>query len=209
MRVLIFGDSITEGMWDSKGGWAHRLVADFFAEQMKDLSNNDVPWVINLGISGNTTRDLLTRLEVEAAACMDKEKVFVIAIGTNDAWTNGDGSFNMTVEEYADNIKQLIAKARKFSNKILFVGPPCAEESRTLPVSWCDISYTNERLQLFDRALRDICAAEGVGYLPIFDAFREQHLHQNLLPDGLHPNDAGHLLIYERVKLALQNLEQK
>lgn len=37
MRVLIFGDSITQGMWDAQGGWANRLVADYFRQQMEDI----------------------------------------------------------------------------------------------------------------------------------------------------------------------------
>ena len=206
MRILIFGDSITEGMWDSRGGWAHRLVADFFAEQMKDLSDNSVPWVINLGISGNTTRDLLDRFDAETNACKDAEKAFVFAIGTNDAWINGDGSFNMSDQEYAKNIEQLITKARKSSGKILFVGLCGVDEARTTPVSWIDISYTNERTQLFNRTLQRVCQAEQVTYLPVFEVFQRRHKQEGLLPDGLHPNDKGHKLIYDLVKPALKAL---
>ena len=60
MNVLIFGDSITWGAYDpEQGGWATRL-RNYFEEKDNDID------VYNLGISGDTTADLLERIEIEA-----------------------------------------------------------------------------------------------------------------------------------------------
>ncbi len=205
MRVLIFGDSITQGMWDTHGGWAQRLVADFFDKQLKDL-DSDVPWVYNLGVSGDTTERLLNRFEAETVARMDAEVAFVFAIGTNDAWINADGGFNMSPEAYAANLKKLIDRARKYGQRILFVGLASVDESHTMPVSWIDISYTNERLALFEQTLQQVCHKQKVGFVPVFETFRKAQTTQNLLSDGLHPNDEGHTLLYELIRPRLDRL---
>lgn len=205
MRVLVFGDSITQGMWDTRGGWAQRLVTDFFDMQLKDLTA-DVPWVFNLGISGDTTKQLLSRFEAETVARLGADMAFVFAIGTNDAWINADGGFNMSPEIYSANLKKLIAKARTYGSRILFVGLASVDESQTMPVSWIDISYTNERLALFEHTLKQVCDEEHVDFVPIFDAFQEAQAKQNLLTDGLHPNDQGHELILGLVKPQIAKL---
>lgn len=206
--VLIFGDSITQGMWDSQGGWAQRLIDDYFVRQMQDL-NADIPLLFNLGISANTTTHLLDRFEPETKARLRPGNMaFVFAIGTNDAWINGDGSYNLSVEAYAANLNQLIAQAKKYSSRILFVGLPPVDQTRTTPVSWIDIDYTNERLQLFDQRLQQVCAKQNVAYVPVSDAFQKVQAQQNLLIDGLHPNDAGHQLMYQHIKPAPEVLIQ-
>lgn len=53
MRILIFGDSITYGAWDSEGGWADRLKR--WAHQHY-LANGTKLQVINLGIGAILAR---------------------------------------------------------------------------------------------------------------------------------------------------------
>jgi len=206
MFVLIFGDSITQGMWDSRGGWAQRLIDDYFALQMRDL-DKDVPMVANLGVSADTTVELLARFEHEAMARQRPEMAFVFAIGTNDSRIDGAKPFS-TPEKYAANLERLIDQAKQFvaPDRLLFVGLQPCDETRTMPVSWCDVTYTNERLQAFDQALRQACTKHKTAHIPIFEVFQNAQAKQQLLIDGLHPGDAGHRLIYEQVKPTLGSL---
>lgn len=206
-RVLIFGDSITQGMWDSKGGWAQRLIDDYFAEQMDNL-DADVPVLFNLGVSADTTNELLARFEHETTARRRPELAFVFAIGTNDSRIDGKTPFS-TPEQYAANLETLIAQAKQFvdDSRILFVGLQPCDETRTAPVSWRDVTYTNERLQLFDKILQEVCAEQNVQYAPIFEAYqKEQATKGDMLIDGLHPDDAGHELMYRAIKPALEDI---
>ncbi len=207
-RILIFGDSITQGFWDSKGGWVQRLIDHYFNEQMKDLEA-DMPVIFNLGISADTTEELLVRFEPETRARLRSSMAFVFAIGTNDSRIDGETPFS-TPDEYAANIETLIAKATQFADKsrILFVGLQPCDEARTMPVSWREVSYTNERLQRFDKTLRQVCAKQGVEYVPVFESYQKQQTTKGtMLIDGLHPDDDGHACIYEQVKPYLERLD--
>jgi lysophospholipase L1-like esterase len=113
-----------------------------------------------------------------------------------------------TPEEYAADIKELINQARQYSQKIMFVGIAPCDESRAHPVPWNkDIFFTNDRLQEFDETLQTVCREEGVKYLPIFDQLKSKLDNgEDIYHDGLHPNDAGHQLIFESVQPALDEI---
>jgi hypothetical protein len=65
MRVLVFGDSITQGYWDTDGGWVDRIRRHFDTIQATDLQDNDEPTIFNLGISADNSRNILERIETE------------------------------------------------------------------------------------------------------------------------------------------------
>lgn len=67
MRVLVFGASITQGYWDTQGGWVQRLRTHYDKKQIADLTK-DNPSVFNLGVSADTTKDILERFEAETKA---------------------------------------------------------------------------------------------------------------------------------------------
>lgn len=206
-RVLIFGDSITQGMWDRKGGWAQRLIDDYFSKQMGNMEA-DVPALFNLGVSADTTENLLARFEHEATARKRPELAFVFAIGTNDSRIDGKTPFS-SPERYAANLGRLIEQAKQFvdMSRILFVGLQPCDEARTTPVSWRDTTYTNERLKLFDQALQKACNEHDVAYVPIFNAYQKaQKNSADMLIDGLHPDDAGHEHMYALISPYLADI---
>ena len=114
MRVLVFGDSITQGFWDSDGGWIARIRRAYDKQQLKDLSR-DEPTVFNLGISADTTQNVLDRFETETIARKGKhELAFVFAIGVNDACPEKG---RITPEEFRKNIEALVSSAQEHSSK--------------------------------------------------------------------------------------------
>src|SRR5690606_7564988 len=68
MRVLVFGDSITQGYWAVEHGWVDRVRKYFDARQFEDLGGRDEPTIFNLGISADNSNDILSRIESEVAA---------------------------------------------------------------------------------------------------------------------------------------------
>lgn len=62
MRVLVFGDSITQGFWDLDGGWVARLRRTY-DKQMIEGVNDDPPSLFNLGVSGDSSDDIVTRFD--------------------------------------------------------------------------------------------------------------------------------------------------
>lgn len=202
MRVLIFGDSIAQGFWDKSGGWVDRLRAHY-AEQYFSGQSYDPPTVFNLGVSSNSSNDLLLRLYNEASVRDDgQELVVVIAIGINDARIKGDTPYS-SPDKFRDNIKQLLEQALKLANNVLVVGCTACNESLTKPVAWGETSYTNDRIWEFEAELRDVCNSQNVPHVALFESFNG---NSYLLHDGLHPNSDGHELIYNLVLKELDSL---
>lgn len=209
MRVLVFGDSITQGFWDTEGGWVQRLRAHYDSLQVKDLST-DQPTIFNLGVSADTTTNLLERFEPEVKARANQEVVIMFCIGTNNAAVEGNGRQWSTPEQYKKDLEMLIEKARRFTDKIMFVGLPPCDDSKTTPVSWIDIHYTNERIFEFETVMREVCQAQNIPHVPIFEKLKTTFEGgQELFADGLHPNNAGHELIASIVRPELNALYGK
>jgi lysophospholipase L1-like esterase len=173
MNICIFGDSIIWGSYDiDKGGWAERLKTWLMKEDIE---------VYNLGISGNTTSDILKRFDTECIERMPEMLIF--AIGIND-------SKNIQIERFEINLKELIKKAKKFSEKIVFVGLTPVNEKIAK-------GYSNERIRLFDSKIKSVCLKEKIHFIEMLDEWANS---QNLLYDGLHPNSKGHDKIFQIVK---------
>src|SRR3989344_2914310 len=114
MNILIFGYSITWGAYDpEQGGWATRLRNYFEA---KDNYTD----VYNLGVSGDTTADLLARIEVEAKS--REPNLIVFAIVINDAqFIHSTNGLRGSLDEFQQNLIKLLSIAKKFTDKVVFV----------------------------------------------------------------------------------------
>jgi len=210
MRVLVFGASITQGFWDTEGGWVNRIRRHYDTEIVKDLhKEEDYPTIFNLGISGDTTTGLLKRLENETKARQwsSEELVFIFSIGTNNAVVEVNGKEWSTPELYRRELLAILQKAKEFSNKILFVGLASCEEDKTTPVFWADIHYTNSKIFEFEKVMREVAKENHIPHVPIFEALQGKiNAGEKVFADGLHPNNAGHELIYQLVKPELDKL---
>jgi lysophospholipase L1-like esterase len=204
MRVLVFGDSITQGFWDIDGGWVSR-IRKHYDQQMIDGTDNDPPTIFNLGVSGNSSDDVLARFDNETKARATEELAFVVAIGVNDARTKASVNYSDPTR-YRQNLSEILKLAKQYSSKILFVVlTPCVEE-RSNPVSWGDTGYTNERIKEFDDTLREFCQESQVPFVEVYEPFAKAEAESELLPDSLHPNDKGHQLIADLVTPGLFEL---
>ena len=85
MRIFCFGDSITYGKWDAEHcGWVQRLRR--FLDKNWEIYGDNL--VYNLGVSGDTTKNLLTRFEFEIEQRLKEEKeevLIIFYIGINDS----------------------------------------------------------------------------------------------------------------------------
>jgi acyl-CoA thioesterase I len=196
-RILVFGDSITYGKVDTQGGWTSRLRR-YFDEQTADQNyKRNFPDVYNQGISADTAEDILKRLDVETSARIKEEIIFVLAIGTNDSVLD-NGQPRYVQEKFQSNYKEILQRMEKYSNKILIVGLLPVNEELTTPVPWrTKRHYTNKQVLLFDEIIKDIAKSKNLPYVSLFNIFENK---LDLFPDGLHPDDKGHQLIFEQVK---------
>lgn len=199
-NILIFGDSITWGAVDSKGGWAQR-IKDYVNIQTlagKDYNNNVYP----LGISGEDSGELVKRLEPEASLRLDKDNqtVLIIAIGINDSQIEIQSKSNKTpLEDFSGNLNHIVEKGKSFAKQIILVGLTPVDESKVKPMPWkLTHGYINERIAKFNNVIKEIAIKQNVTFLEIYEKFQVKE-YKSLLFDGLHPNDKGHELIYSIV----------
>ncbi len=210
MRILFFGDSITQGFWGVEGGWVEQIRKHYDALAVKDLRNNKQPEIFNLGISGDTTKNLLARIENETKVRKweNDPLVVVIAIGTNDDLFEGDVQY-VPPEEFRQNLEKLIERLKPVVDKMMLVGNPACDELKTTPVFWGDFHYTNAELQRSEKTIEEVAYKNGLTYVPIFEAFKvELDKGMDFLADGLHPNDSGHKFIANTVLFEIDKLVQ-
>jgi lysophospholipase L1-like esterase len=201
MITFIFGDSITEGLWDSKGGWADRIKQYIHTEEIKSNIKN-YNEVYNLGVDGNFTSQVIERFENEVKARLweGEENVFIFAIGINDTLHWNNKKFQSSPEKYSEELTALYNLANKYSSKVCFVDLAPVDEDRTNPFAGSSTGkcYTNERIDKFNEVLHSFCSDNNLTLIKINETFKQQD-YNSLLMDGLHPNDKGHKLIFENV----------
>lgn len=206
MRVLVFGDSITQGYWDTEGGWVDKLRKHYDELQVQDF-DKDQPTVFNLGISADTSRNVLARAETEIKARTRHNipPIVIVQIGINDSCAEPSGNM-VPLEEYGTNLGKIIELLRPISTKIIFVGLSACDEAKTTPVSWGALHYTNKSIKLYEDQMKTVAEAAGIPFVPVLDEFTKAMQTNELLPDGLHPNNEGHAVIFEIVKSKLLSI---
>lgn len=207
MRVLIFGDSITQGFYDEQGGWSTRLVNQYLEQEVAGISN--APTLFNLGISGDTTQNLLDRFESETSARIDKasDNALVFAIGTNDTIFRGN-DVDSTPEEYHLKLSKLVDMARSYTDKLLFVSlfPVIDELLQPFPWSSSGKCYSTERMKLFNDTLVAFCNDNELRLVDVWSEYEERPDLKVLFFDGIHPNSKGHRIIVDLVKPELEKV---
>ena len=206
MHLIIFGDSIAQGFFDSEcGGWVSRLSAKSNKEILDSNYESDISF-FNLGISADCTNLLLKRFDSEAKArLVDKDGAIIFSIGVNDTQRYVETSkLKTTPEQFEANIRELVKQSRVYTEKIIFLGILPIVEDVLQPMPWAsDRGYYNKDVLEFDALLKRICEEVEVSYFLMQDVLGEEK--SDFLPDGLHPNAAGHELIFQRVKSVLES----
>ena len=198
--ILVCGDSISLGRGESPNiGWVGRLKEYF---ESKDQYNS----CFNLGISGETSTDLLARFEIEIKARIKYKRsgdkfVIMLAVGMNDSKCAGSSDkLNIKPEIFRNNIKKLIKIAKRYTKQVIVVGLTPVDENLTNPFE--ETYFTNERIKEYNEILKESAKLDEVLFLNIFDKIMILD-YNKLLFDGLHPNKEGYETIYEIVKTFL------
>ena len=190
--ICIFGDSTAFGAWDKEhGGWAELLWLSF--------AQDENHFVYNLSIDGGTSETILTRFEQEAS--VRQADILIFQTGANDAaFPFGTTTPTIALEKFIETMRTVIARAKMITPHIIIMGNEHYDESKTVPVSWCNLCYTNALRVSYNDALRMIAQQEGV-------LFSEPAaLTSDDLYDGLHPNTQGHKKIVDALQKTLYKL---
>ena len=149
-RICVFGASITWGAFDSeKGGWVNRLKLINFTQGGGYID------IYNLGISGDTTNELLERIDTELFAI--NSGVIIFSIGANDSsYLKSKNDNYVDLEKFKENLDKLYKKSKKFTKEIIFVGLTKIDEQKLNPIPWDnDIRYTDKNIKVYNLAIKN------------------------------------------------------
>ena len=189
-RICVFGASITWGAFDSeKGGWVNRLKLINFTQGGGYID------IYNLGISGDTTNELLERIDTELFA--RNPDIIIFSIGANDSsYLKSKNNNYVDLKKFKENLNELYKKSKKFTKEIIFVGLTKIDEKKLNPIPWDnDICYTDKNIAVYNLAIKNFCKENNLPFIEMFDLLDDEDLD-----DGLHPNSDGHEKMFNRVK---------
>ena len=131
MRILVFGDSITQGFWDMRGGWVQRFASKVHQASLDNMLHGDGKGyieVFNLGISGDTSEGVIGRLkqEVEARRTDDKSEIIILSIGINDSVLKSDNKAHMRGVLFSSSLSS-ICSVVLLSKYITSANSPCLQ----------------------------------------------------------------------------------
>ncbi len=202
VNILVFGDSITWGAWDIEGGWASRLKK---YNDSKVISSNLEIYnsIYNLGVSGDTSVDLLNRIENEVTSRLDQDddNIVIIAIGTNDSQFSFKENINkVSLEDFRENLLKITEIADRLNVKVVFIGLFPVDDLKVNPIPWKPTySYSNEQIDKYNRAISKFADTRELTFIELYTQAMNLE-YRSFLFDGLHPNEAGHLFIFEVIK---------
>lgn len=197
--VIVFaGDSVTDAdkanTYDRAGNGYVRLVRNY----LRAFRPQEWYKVVNAGISGNTTRDLLARWDKDVAE--ENPDVIFCLIGINDVWRHFDG-LELPVnavgeEEFGRNMRAICEKMK--GKRAFVLSPYYLERNRT-----DEMRAMTERYAAIARK-----TAEEYGFVYIdvqadFDEYMKGRSGQSISWDRVHPGEVGSMILARAVLRAL------
>jgi lysophospholipase L1-like esterase len=179
--LLFMGDSITDN-WRSRGKnvWEKTYGSRHAA---------------NFGIGGDRTQHVLWRIENGELDGIDP-KVIVLMIGTNNSNSDSADQISEGVEKI---VSEMRAKCPK--SKILLLAIFPRNKPTDKPGQMDTIHKVNERIAKLDDG-------KAITFLDINKVFlgADGKVHEDIMPDFLHPNEHGYQLWADAMEPGLQKL---
>ena len=177
--ILVFGDSLSAGLGISpREAWPMLLL-----DKLRPISSHFR--VTNASASGSTTEDGLHRLPPHLDRPID---ILVLELGMNDAW------HGIPIEKIQANLQSIIdqVRARNPNVTLVVVG-------MQFPLPSSDADY----MTVFGKMFGDLAEKNHAALVPYLLDGVAGNPDLNL-PDRVHPNAAGHKILFENVWRVLE-----
>lgn len=181
---IFLGDSLTFGYGvKPKENWVHKLS--------ESLEIN----ILNKGINGNTTTDMLFRFYEDVIS--NSPKTLFIMGGTNDLLSN------RPVATIINNIEMMIKEASAKNIKIIIGIPPIidAAMAKSLFIPSLTYDYCHKNLAVLRMKLINLCNSYSLKYIDFYEASKST-LENNIFIDGIHFNAKGQNILFNKAKEA-------
>lgn len=201
IRVLVFGDSIAYGGWDTEGGWVERVKKQAHKLTAESSGQTKIQ-VFNLGIGGDTSRKILARIQNETEARLSKTwgTKIILSFGINDERSK-DGIIEVPLEEFQNNVQEIIKIAKSYTDELLIIGnPPIGEDL----VDFKTFKYSDKRNKQYDSVLQNCANAANIPFISTRELFDKAGNNLNAY-DKLHVSDKGHEIIADAARSFILN----
>ncbi|WP_084289156.1 SGNH/GDSL hydrolase family protein [Pedobacter nyackensis] len=162
--------------------------------------------VLNKGVAGNNSRDLLKRIEKDVL--QEKPDLVVMMVGSNDMVNSGK---LVAYPEFKENYERLLKKMTSSGVTVVVMSPPPVDTAYILK-RHDRILYDeplDHKLDSLNRLVGQIAKANGIHFIDLYTLFKSKgspsrapgSLTMNQAnfgkEDGIHPTKRGYMLIAE------------
>lgn len=170
----------------------------FLGDSITDLYNLDEYYeglpVVNSGISGNTTEDILDDMK-NRVYDYNPSKVFLL-IGINDLGSGDSAS------DVFDNIKKIIAAIENRKPKVSIYIESVFPINKNIDDEEMISVESNDDVIELNTLIKEYCDKNNYVYINIYDSLTDDdgNFSEEYTDDGLHPNNNGYKVITEKLK---------
>ena len=168
-NLFSFGDSITFGAYSFRD--YPKIIGDMLYQEKGFKGLN----VFNYGISGDNSGQCLTRITAHLGEIFSKD-IVTIQIGTNDC------QGKQTLETFKNNLVAIIDKLKQKTKLIVMASFPLYD--KTMP------NYEN--IGAYNSIIKQVCIEKEIVFV---DNNANFGINIDLLPDKIHPDEEGDLII--------------
>lgn len=205
-KILFFGDSIT--------AFRENIVttSELFAEKYPQHE------IVNKGVGGNDTQ--MARERFQRDVLDEKPDMFIFCFGCNDSaidvWKEATEP-RVSLETYLENLRYFVHEVRAIGSRVIFWTSPPMFMTEILRSYYGKEPYLSKGFNFsLDRYLEAACklmAEENVELVPVNRIFKDllggnEEKLLELLPDGMHPGNDGHKIIFKHLCEAFEKIQQ-
>lgn len=212
MTIVAFGDSTT----------ASRGTVKIYAECLKeDLPAKGLPVnLFNAGVGGNTTADAKARFKKDVLT--RRPALAIIQFGINDStinvWKNPpETKPPVSPSQYSAHLEYFIDTLRRQNCAVILMTPNPMRWTPNLKQLYGKAPYLpdepdgfNVSLRNYAECVRTLAKKKNVPLIDVYAAFQKYGQDQpmdDLLLDGMHPNDKGHRLVADLLIAEISRLK--
>ena len=203
--VKLIGDSITQGLgssdYDASGDvilsdnpamWSRNVGAKAWAAMFQARVANENISVINNGVRGCSTHQILYYWN---ELIDGSEDIVICMIGTNNRTTADNANFSYTMQSFYDELQIIKNRLELNGAEVIFMSAPPAGSTNE---SQSGIHF---HMNDVDDVIAKFAADNNMEYLSLYKKTLDYMEKtgatlDDLLDDGLHPNDRLHKLMY-------------
>jgi lysophospholipase L1-like esterase len=211
IQIFFIGSSSIYGVGGENGGYAD-IIKQALHKKMFEVGGVGEKYeVYNFGKSGATTNFVIeTFPELLKQYGHGGKIITIVNVGGNNAKAeNEPDNFVSTIDEYTEQMTQLLDLLNKCSSRVIAVGSGYYDESKVSPkanpLTGGKSYFSNERSGKFQQRFKELCDEKEITFIDVGIGEKEW-LDKYIYNDGLHANNAGHELISSKI---LKELEKE